>query len=133
MMEKLNSEAALQESRNLIANAIENAVKLHNEGRFASIGHAFEKTEVQVSGLVPDFDPLTSLSLRFWDEWADAANHDWKYHGEIGKKDWPLYAQVIISALRQGKYPEDSHIVNQFGPKPGRSLLQRLKDQFTRK
>jgi hypothetical protein len=74
--------------------------------------------------------PIYNLAFRFWDDWCDCANHEWKYHETMQKFEWPLFAREIAIALRTNTMPSNQRIIDQFLPKPKVSNFKKIKDFF---
>lgn len=119
----MNKEAA-----EIFAKALEEDIKLQEEGRFVEIGENWDDVYAELLPIDDDIDnPIYSLAFRFWDDWCDASNHDWLHHEPVTKEQWPLLAKEIAESLRTGKLPESEIIIEEFTPKPKISITQRLK------
>ncbi len=113
-----------------LAQAIEQDIEAQEAGRYEDIGIRWDDVYSENSQTQGANDPIFSLAIRFWDDWGDAANHEWLYHEPMVKEDWPRVAREIVACLRSGTYPEDETIVQRFMPRPTVGVKVRLKRWF---
>jgi hypothetical protein len=116
----------------ILASALEADAALQETGDVRQVGAAQERTWVQVVAIAPDYSDAVGFAFRFWDEWTDAANHEWQYHDPITRSDWPRYARVIAEGLRRGRLPDDDRLLGLITLKPRRTFRQWLSGLFGR-
>ncbi len=105
----LLSEAAYVACRGFLIKHLREAIVAQEDGRFLDIGDGFDEYEQSLpreGG--PDFDKLLA-GLRFWEGWADSAEHDW-HHYDPTSEEWLAMAREVADRLeRDEDIPE--HIV----------------------
>ena len=116
----------------ILASALEADATLQETGDVRQMGTAQERTWLQVVAIAPDHGDAVGFAFTFWDEWTDAANHEWQYHDPIVQSDWPRYAREIAEGLRQGRLPEDERLLDLISLKPRQTFRQWLSRLFGR-
>jgi len=116
----------------ILASALEADAALQETGDVRQLGAAQERTWVQVVAIAPDYSAPVGLAFTFWDQWADAANHEWRHYDPVTRSDWPRYAREIAEGLRQGRLPDDKRLLDLISFKPTRTFRQWLSDLFWR-
>ena len=112
----------------IFASAIEEDIKLQEQGRFLEIGEKLDEVYAELLPIEDDINnPVYAIAFRFWDDWGDASTHDWFFHEPVTEEQWPIYAKEIVTSLRTGKLPENSIILEEFTPKPKISIAQKIK------
>ena len=117
------------EAHETMAAALEAAAILQEQG----LGSRIESYDTVYGRLLEassSLDEPLVFALTFWDDWMDAANHDWQYHAPFVKDDWPRFAREIAVALLRGELPGNEVLVAHIRPKPRRSFRQWLRSLF---
>ena len=70
----------------LLAEAIEQDAIAHESGQYSTIGTGWDEIYLSILPSRKINAELIDLAIRFWDDWEDAANHDWKYHPPFKKR-----------------------------------------------
>lgn len=126
------SRTRCSDAHAIVADALEAAAQLQDDGLVKRLGEAFEPTYARVIETDANVGEVIAFALTFWDEWVDAANHDWKYHDPIRESDWPRFAREISTAVRLGRLPDNQFLLEQFRLKPRRTLRQWFSSLFKR-
>ena len=74
------------------------------------------------------YGQAVAFGFEFWDNWIDAANHEWRHHEPISADDWPRYARLVANAVRAGELPTDAVLLEHVLRKPRRSFREWLRD-----
>jgi hypothetical protein len=120
----------LNQAHAILANALDAEAHLQETGGGRQLGDAFDPTLAQVLETGSDADEAVDFGFAFWDEWVDAANHDWQFHDPLTERDWPRFAREVAAAVRQGRLPDNEVLVDQIRRKPRRTLRQWLGRLF---
>ncbi len=115
------------EEHELMARALEAAARTQEEGALLRIGELYDTTVSRILEMNPDYDDSIAFAFTFWDNWADAANHDWQYHDPIRERHWPDFAHEVASSVRRAELPDNLFLVEHIRLKPRRSFWQWLK------
>jgi hypothetical protein len=119
------------EASNIVATALEIDANKHDAGEYQEIGSCWDNIYAEILPIEEDISsPLYNMTFRFWDDWGDAANHNWQYHKPIKKEQWPLFARELAVCLRTQTMTTNIVLLNSFMPKPKLSLLERIKKWF---
>ena len=121
-----SSASAQLRAADILASALEADAALQEKGDVRQLGAAQERTWEQVVAIAPDYSDAVAFAFTFWDEWADAANHEWQYHDSIARSDWPRHAREIAAGLRQDRLPGDERLLSLISFKPRRTFRQWL-------
>ena len=89
------------EEHELMARALEAAAKTQEEGTLLRIGELYDSTASRILEMNPDYDGSIAFAFTFWDNWVDAANHDWQYHDPIRERDWPDFARGCVGGPKR--------------------------------
>ena len=119
------------ESAEILARALEHDADTQEKNKTSEIGNRYDDVYSQILPINEIPEDLFGLAMRFWDDWVDASNHEWKYHEPLVESDWPRIARTIAAHLRDGTLPRDELILEQFLPKPKKPMLQRIKNLFS--
>ncbi|MFH2047046.1 MAG: hypothetical protein ABIK92_18105 [Pseudomonadota bacterium] len=123
----MNTEAA-----EILASALEQDASDQESGKIKDLGMRYDEVENQLLPIEEDINkPIYGLAFIFWDDWCDAANHEWQYHEPIKPNEWPIFAREIAASLRAGVLPTNPKIIENFYPKPKVSLFNRIKAWFS--
>ena len=114
----------------ILAKALEADASAQDRGEYSEIGMKYDEILCEVLPINDIPSDLFALAMNFWDDWCDAANHEWRYHEPCVERDWPRLARTIASHLRESTLPNDQSIIESFTPKPKLSLLARLGRMF---
>ena len=114
----------------ILAEAIEQDAIAHESGQHSTIGIRWDEIYQSILPSRKINAELIDLAIRFWDDWGDAANHDWKYHHPLKKDDWPILAREIAVSLRRNKLPANELILDNFLSRPKQSLFFRIRRLF---
>lgn len=117
----ISSEAA-----EILASALERDAEDHERGKFENIGMRYDDVENEILPLQDTSEPVFALALRFWEDWCDAANHEWKFHKPIEQADWPRMARLIAASLKEGILPTDQLVLEEFLPRPKVPFAMRI-------
>lgn len=124
----MNKEAA-----NILARALEKDASDQENGSFPTIGDCWDDVYGELLPIENDIEnPIYGLAFRFWDDWCDAANHNWQYHEPVKEHQWPEYAREIAKALRSEALPSNEIILAEFLPQPKESWLKKTKKWLAR-
>jgi hypothetical protein len=126
------SSAAQLRAWDVLASALESDAALQEAGDVRQVGMAAEEVWVQVAAVAPDYGEAVAFAFSFWDEWADAANHDWQYHEPITRSDWPRYARMIAEGLRRNQLPANDRLIEAIRIKPRLTFSKWLSRLFER-
>jgi hypothetical protein len=107
----LRETPSTQPAGAIVASALEADAAFQEAGALSQLGSAQEQTWVQVAAVAPDYSDAIAFAFTFWDEWTDAANHEWRYHEPIKELDWPRYARAVAAAVRQDRLPDDEILI----------------------
>ena len=93
-----------------VIGALRRDAGLHENGDFRKIGDDLERLE----GELPGGFPQLAIAMTFWDEWVEAASHDFADSGEgLGRDDWPRLARHIADRLEgHGEITEHAVLAN---------------------
>jgi len=127
-----SSHAALPGANAIVADALEAEAKLQESGDVKRLGDAYTPTYARVVEIDSNYGEAIGFAFTFWDEWADAANHDWQFHDPVTESDWPKFAREIAVAVRQGRVPANQFLVDQIRVKPRRTFRQWFWSWFER-
>ena len=119
------------EATNIIASALESDANNHDSGKYQEIGLNWDNIYSEILPIEENIaSPFYSMAFRFWDDWGDAANHEWQYHEPIKKEQWPQLARELANCLRSQTMTINSTLIDNLMPKPKVSLLERIKRWF---
>ena len=124
----MNKEAA-----EILALALEKDATDHESGQYHKIGLNWDDVYGQLLPIENDGQPIYGLALNSWDDWCDAANHEWQYHEPINSYDLPILAREIANSFRSGTLPDSPTIINNFMPKLRERLVDKIKKWFKTK
>jgi hypothetical protein len=111
-----------------IADAIEDDVRKQRIGQHSNIGLECDEFQSEASSVSPNqTSEMISIALRFWDDWADCARHDWQYHDPMTEEQWIEFAQEIIECLRNNQLMRNEVILSIFGPQPERGFYAKIR------
>jgi hypothetical protein len=100
--------------RHQFATALEGAAEAHERGDVAMIDAGYDEIDaILPRGAGPEYDKL-HLALHFWDSWADARNHEWRYYDGIDEGDWPILARGIAADLRANRGIQERRVLAHF-------------------
>ena len=107
--------------------ALEADIEAHKNGEYMDIASRWDEVYSEILSKDNEIrEDLLGLTLNFWDDWGDAANHEWQYHSPFEESDWPDIAQTIVVHLRNNTIPEDRLILEHFLPRPRKSIWERI-------
>lgn len=118
------------EEHEIMAAALEAEAALQEQGSIREIGEDYDPTYARILEINADYDDSIGFAFTFWDKWADASNHEWKYHEPIRESDWPRFAREIAQAVRRAELPRNEFLIAQIRLKPRRSFAEWLKSLF---
>lgn len=106
---------------------MEHDAAAHEAGRYEEIASRLDDVHGK---LLPNQDIdrlLFGLAINFWDDWGDAANHEWQYHEPTTEEDWPRFARQIAACLRSGSMGAEDSDLERFMHPPGVGLMEKVK------
>ena len=121
------------ESAEILAKALEHDANIQEKNRISEIGNRYDDVICEILPINEIPEDLFGLAMRFWDDWVDASNHEWKYHEPFVESDWPKMARKIATHLREATFPNDELILEEFMPTPKKPILKRIKNLFSSK
>src|SRR5262245_12180527 len=92
------------EANEIMASALEDAAAAQEQGERLRVGEAYNRISAQIVEADSRYDDAVAFALTFWDEWADAANHDWRYHDTLSPADWPRFARQVAHEVRRAGF-----------------------------
>lgn len=98
----------------ILAGALEQAAEEQEQGDLPDLDARRLVTDRQVAPINDIPRPIFKLAQRFWKDWAYAARHEWRTHGELIAADWPEMARTIATHVRLGTMPSDQRILGNF-------------------
>lgn len=117
-----------EEAANILASALEKDAEAHDSGDFINMGMRWDDIYGEILPIEDNINiPIYAIAFRFWDEWSDAANHNWKYHEAIRKSQWPILAKEIAQNLRLKSQINNQVIIDNFTPDTKVSLIKKIK------
>ena len=119
-----------KEATELLASALEKDANDQDLGQIENLGMQWDNVYGQILSIDEINQPLYNLAFRFWDDWADAANHEWKYYEPIKEAEWPSIAREIACSLRSQVLPTNPLIIEKFQPKQKDSLVQKVRKRL---
>lgn len=114
------SAKIVAEANTIVADALEAEANLQEEGDTRKLGESFERTYQRVLEIDQNYGEAIAFAFTLWDEWADAARHDWQYHDPLTEADWLRFARQTAAAVREGRVPDNEFLVEQILQKPPR-------------
>ncbi|MGB2714952.1 MAG: hypothetical protein WBC51_12280 [Vicinamibacterales bacterium] len=129
---RVEDQRMVSEANAIVADALEAEARRQDRGDVHRLREAYDHTYARVVQVNSDFGEAIELAFSFWDEWIDAATHDWHFHDPIKESDWSGFAQEIAVAVRVGRVPDNQFLIEQFRVKPRRTLRQKLWSLFGR-
>jgi hypothetical protein len=112
-------------ARDAVIQGLEAALIAHREGRVLDIHDGWD----EAAALDRD-DSRLSIALNFWECWADAGAHQWRYYEGLSADDWPRLANVVVVSLEQDLEIVDPELLRHFAPRPCEpSKVSRLIDR----
>ena len=114
------------ESAEILAKALEPDANIQEKNRISEIGNRYDDVYCEIFPINEILEDLFGLAMRFWDDWVDASNHEWKYHEPFVETDLPKMARKIATHLREATLPNDELILEEFMPTPKKSILKRI-------
>lgn len=121
-----------QKAARLVASALREDASAHEAGDFGAIGEQMDRIHGEVLALCGDLSDGISIGITFWDDWADARNHEWMYHEGIGQDDWPRLARHVADAIESGAPITDPILVRQYSSADRPGLLTRILGRLRR-
>jgi len=115
-----------------MASGLEAAAAAQEQGEYLCVGKAYDRTFARTIEADPNYDDAVAFALTFWDEWIDATNHDWRYHGAVSPVDWLRFARHVAQEVRQGVVPSDPELLERVMPKPRKRLPRWFRGLFGR-
>ena len=125
-------EALITEANAIVAAALEAEATLQESGGVERLGEAYEPTYARAREIDQNYGEAIAFAFTFWDEWTDAARHDWQFHDPLTRADWPRFARDIAAAVRQGRVPDNEFLLEQIRLKPRRTFRQWFRGLFGR-
>ena len=111
-----------------IAQALEEDIRKQNSGLIYDLGESWDDFQEEAANSREySEDTMINIAMRFWEEWSDAAQHDWLYYDPMTEEKWLEYAGEIVRCLRAVHRTENEKIVELFLPKPRSPLLSSLR------
>ena len=117
-------EMLVTQANAIVAAALEAEATLQESGAVERLGKAYDPTYARVLEVDQNYGEAIGFAFTFWDEWTDAANHDWQFHHPLTQADWPRFAREIAAAVRQGQVPDNEFLLEQIRLKPRRTFRQ---------
>jgi hypothetical protein len=105
------------EANEIMASALEAAAVAQEQGECLRVGEAYDRTFSRILETRTHYDDAVAFALTFWDEWLDAANHNWRYHGAVSPVDWLRFARQVARDVRRGAVPSDPELLERVVPK----------------
>ena len=93
------------EARQILAAALEAEAQLQEEGHLRQLGAAYDPTWMRVLEVDSSYGAEVGFGFEFWDNWVDAANHEWRHHEPIQSEDWPRYARLVAVVISRVAAP----------------------------
>jgi len=121
-----------KEATEILATAIEKDALNHESGKYSKIGLSWDEVYGQLLPIEDIDQPMYGIAFRFWDDWCDAANHNWQYHKPIKSNEWPNLAREIAADLRSGIVSTNPIIIDNFKQKPKQNIIKRIKAWLSR-
>jgi hypothetical protein len=118
------------EEHEIMASALEAEATLQERGSVRKLGANYDPTCARILEVNSHYDESIAFAFTFWDNWVDAANHEWKYHEPIGEQEWPTFGREVAAAVRRGQLPANQFLIDEIRLKPRRSLWQWIKSLF---
>ena len=120
----------ISKEHEIMACALEAEATFQEKGQYQNLGIAIDPTYESILEATSTIDTSISFAFTFWDNWVDAANHEWLYHEPIKKKDWPNHAREIAQAIRNAELPTNLKILEHNLIKPRVTFKHRLGSLF---
>ena len=115
-----------------MASALEEAAAVQERGECLRVGEAYDCTYARIVEADSSYDDAVAFALTFWDEWLDAANHNWRYHGSMDPGDWLRFARQVAQEVRRGVVPADPELLERTMPKPRERFPRWFRGLFGR-
>lgn len=118
------------EAKKYLIEQLTRDIESHNRGDVRKIGENFDVYDQNLprdSG--QEFKKLF-IALNFWDLWQFARDHEWRYVKGVSQSDWPRFAEMIISDIREDKEITSNIILEHFDLKPSLGIIARIKSIF---
>ena len=115
-----------REAARIVASALRQDAIAQEAGNPEVIANRYDDVYAEVLPLCNGLPNLVARGFTFWDWWADARNHDWKYYDGIARDDWPRLARHVAEAVESAVPIADPVLVRHFecATRPG--LLARF-------
>src|SRR5262245_43841954 len=120
------------EEHEIMASALEAEATLQERGSIRKLGSNYDPTYARILEVNARYDESIGFAFTFWDNWLDAANHEWKYHEPISEREWPNFGREVAAAVRRGELPANQFLIDQISLEPRRSFWQWVKSLFVR-
>ena len=111
-----------------IADALEVDAQKQLKGQRFDLGEDWDKLQQEALGAEEPPSPLMiNIAMRFWDDWADCAQHDWLHHEPMTEEMWPQFASEITKCLREDRLTENKMILELFTPQGNKGIFYNLR------
>ena len=122
---KINAQGEREAAR-ILASALRRDATAQEAGNSEAIANRYDDVYAEVLALCSDLPDMVSRGFTFWDWWADARNHDWKYYDGIARNDWPRLARHVADAVEAAAPITDPVLVRHFERAARPGLFARL-------
>jgi hypothetical protein len=108
-------EAAVErEAGRVVAAALRLDAAAQDAGDFEAIAKRYDEVYAEVLSLCSSYPDTVATGFTFWDWWADARNHDWKYYEGIARDDWSRLARHVADSIEAGRPISDPVLIRHF-------------------
>src|SRR5438552_10610357 len=76
-----------REAARILASALRQDAAAQEASNFEAIANRYDDVYAEVLPLCSDLPDMVARGFTFWDWWADARNHDWKYYDGIRSEE----------------------------------------------
>ena len=111
-----------------IADRIEADIERQLGGQLLDLGEGSDDLQAEALALLPSSErQMISIAMRFWEDWADCAQHGWMHHEPVSEDEWIVFAREIIDCLRNGHVTGNEVILELFMPSNRTGLFTTIR------
>ena len=114
----------------ILARALEREADAQEAGSTGDLHQAMQVIRREIMPINDIPRPIFNLTLKFWKQWANAAQNQWRYQGSIAADDWPRMARILAQSVRQGTMPNDPEIIEHFIRRKAKLSWRDMKSLF---